>query len=344
MVSNSVQNGQPAQGATSLRFSQNTGTSVATTIFAENFDGVGAGALPAGWAAIHAGGANTVPWTTLSAFCGSTSNALFHINANDGVGGTGNPTRFERVATPNILVPANSQFVTLDFDICYDTEDDPGFNVLAYDGALLRITDFTAGRVARANLAEAFAEVITTGNIFHYPKHNPRSNSAAYFQDMSMWAGDSGGFKHVSMKLPGMDGATIQLRPDYTQDLLGTCTDVRPTHPLCGVMIDNIVMRSVVTKSDELLKVTLTPIVGVPGSYNGTVTSQAVAGAGGIPVTLSGVVSSGTIALPSGVVIPAGSQVSPPFSVIVSPATPVKTGTVTATGPSNARSAGIAIY
>jgi hypothetical protein len=30
--------------------------------------------------------------------------------------------------------------------------------------------------------------------------------------------------------------------------------------------------------------------------------------------------------------------------VIVTPATPVTTGTVTATGPSNARSAGLAIY
>jgi hypothetical protein len=333
-----------AQGPMTLLFTQNTGTPIATTIFAENFDAVAVGTLPAGWGTIHAGGANTVPWTTSSTFCGTTSNALFHVNANDGVGGTGAPTRFERVTSPNIVVPANAQYVTLDFDICYDTEDDPGFNVLAYDGALLRITDFTTGRVARAALVESFAEVITTGNIFHYPKHNPRSSNTAYFQDMSMWSGDSGGFRHVNMRLPGMQGATIQLRPDFTQDSIGTCTDVRPTHTTCGVMIDNIVMRSVVTRSDELLKVTLTPVAGSPGEYTGRVTSQAVAAAGGIAVTLSGVVSSGTITLPASVVIPEGSQTSPAFSAVVTPAALPATGTVTATGPSNSRAAGIAMF
>jgi hypothetical protein len=334
-------NATSAQGTVALRFRQDTGTPTPTTIFAENFNGVAPGALPLGWTTIHAGGANTVPWTTNSSFCGTSSNALFHINAKDN--GSANPTRFERVATPNITIPTTAQYVTLDFDICYDTEDDPSFNVLAYDGALLRITDFTPGRVARANLAEAFAEVITTGSIFHYPKHNPRSSSTAYFQDMSMWAGDSGGFKHVSMRLPGMEGSTVQLRPDFTQDSGFTCTDVRPTHTLCGVMIDNIVMKSVVTRSDELLKVVLTPDSSAPGSFVGVVSSQAVAGAGGIAVSLSGAVSSGSIALPAGVVIPAGSTVSPSFSVTVTGAVAPATGTVTATGPSNARSAGIKI-
>jgi len=237
-----------AQAPTTLPFTRSTGTPIATTIFSENFNGVPAGSLPAGWGTIHAGGANTVPWTTNNSFCGATSNGLFHQNANDGPTG-GSPARFERVASPNIVVPAGAEYVTLDFDICYDTEDDPNFNVLAYDGALLRITDFTAGRFARANLVEAFAEQITTGNILHYPKHGPRSSNANYFQDMSMWSGDSGGFKHVTMKFPGMAGSTVQLRPDYTQDSSGTCSDVRPGHVSCGVIIDNIVMNSVVSSS-----------------------------------------------------------------------------------------------
>lgn len=232
-----------AQGATTLLFTQNTGTPVAATIFSENFDGTAPGSLPPGWVATHAGGNNTVPWTTNNAFAGTSSNGLFHINANDGL--SRDHTRFERVATPNITIPANAEYVTLDFDIAYDLEDAPDFNVLAYDGATLRITDFTAGHFARANLVEAFAESITTGTSFHFPKHLPRSSSAAYFQDMSVWSGDSGGFKHVSMRLPGMAGTTVQLRFDFTQDSGGTCTDVRPTHTTCGVLIDNIVMKSV---------------------------------------------------------------------------------------------------
>jgi hypothetical protein len=330
-----------AQGSTTLLFTQNTGTPVATTIFSENFNGVSAGTLPAGWTTIHAGGANTVPWTTSSSFCGTTSNGLFHINANDGVGGTGNPSRFERAASPSITIPGNAQYVTLDFDVCYDTEDDPNFNVLAYDGGLLRITDFTNGHFARANLVEAFAESITTGSLFHYPKHGPRSSNTAYFQDMSMWSGDSRGFKHVSMRLPGMEGTVVQLRPDFTQDSIGTCTDVRASHTSCGIIIDNIVMRSVVTKSDELLEISLVPVVGAPGQYSGTVRSQAIAPAGGILVALSAVMSAGSISLPASTTIPAGSTASPSFLVTVSPASPGSTGTVTATGPSNVRVAGI---
>jgi hypothetical protein len=329
-----------AQGSASLLFTQFSGTPVSTTLFSENFNSTSVGVLPPGWAAIHAGGANTVPWITDSTFCGATSNALFHANANDGPTG-GAPTRFERASSPNILVPSNAEYVTIDFDVCYDTEDAPQFNVWAYDGGLLRITDFTTGRFARATLVEAFAETLTTGTFFHYPRHGPRNSNAAYFQDMSMWAGDSGGFRHVSMRLPGMQGATIALRPDYTQDSTGTCTNIRPTHTRCGIMIDNIVMRSVVSKSDELLRVVLTPAPGSSNTFTGVVTAQAVAGAAGIPVTLSG---SASIVVPPGTTIPAGSQTSAPFTVTVSPAASGFRGTVTATGPSNARSAGISIF
>ena len=268
-------------GSKVIRFTQLTGTPIPTTIFAENFNGVAPGTLPAGWGTIHAGGSNTVPWITNNTFCGTSSNGLFHANANDGPTATNN-TRFERVASPNITIPANGEYVTLDFDICYDTEDDPNFNVFAYDGALLRITDFTAGHFARANLVEAFAESITTGSIAHYPKHTPRSSNAAYFQDMSLWSGFSNGFQHVHMRLPGLQGTTIQLRPDYTQDSLGTCSDVRPGHA-CGVIIDNIVMASVVSSTTVTTATTILSSqnpsdLGAPVTFTATVTA-------GSPVT-----------------------------------------------------------
>ena len=232
-----------AQGSTTLLFTQNTGTPRITTIFSENFDSTTPGLLPAGWGTIDMGGAN-VPWTTSSSFCGASSNGLFHVNNTSG-------TMFKRVATPNIVFPATDDYVTLDFDICYDTENDPDFNVLAYDGATLRITDFTAGRTARAVLVEAFAEELTTGSIAHFPRHLPRNSNAAYFQDMSVWSGDSGGFRHVNMRLPGMEGSTVQLRWDYTQDAGGTCVNVRPGHS-CGVLIDNVVLTKPVADDDAL--------------------------------------------------------------------------------------------
>jgi hypothetical protein len=247
-----------SQGSSTLLFTQNTGTPVAATIFSENFDTTTPGSLPPRWTAAHGGptppqGVNPppvgyiVPWTTDNSFCGTTSNGLFHTNANDGPGRGTNHTRWERAFSPIITIPAAAEYVTLDFDICYDTEEDPEFPILDYDGVFLRITDGTTGRTLRSVHAEAFAESIQTGNIAHFPKHFPRNSNSAYFEDMSNWGGYSNGFQHVSMRLPGMAGSTVQLRWEFTQDAFGTCADLRFGHT-CGVIIDNIVMNSVTSK------------------------------------------------------------------------------------------------
>ncbi|MDB4964699.1 MAG: glycosyl hydrolase, repeat-containing protein [Myxococcales bacterium] len=234
-------------GFGTLHVTVDTGTRVSRPLFAENFDAVAAGALPTGWNAVHAGGANTVPWTTSSSFCGTKSNGAFHVNANDGPvaadGTPGDPTRWERLISPAIAVPADTGDVTLEFDVCYDSEDDPSFNVLAYDGFFLRIFDGTPGHVSRSVLVDAFQSQFKTGSLQGYPKHFPRNSSRAYFEDMSAWAGDSAGLKHVKLRLPGMAGTTVQLRWEYAQDGGGICSDVRPGHN-CGVLVDNIVMRS----------------------------------------------------------------------------------------------------
>jgi len=238
------------EGSTELLGTIDTGTPQPTTILAENFNGVPAGTLPAGWTAVHVtranGTPNNVPWTTSSTFCGTTSNAAFHVNANDVSSPPApNQARFERLFSPAFVVPAVSSFVTLDMDVCTNTEDEPFFRIQAYDGLVLRITDLTTGRVLRSNLAEAFAKVIRTGSIFHYPKHFPRFQSAVYLEDMSAWAGDSHGFQHVHMELPGMGGSTAQLRFEYTQDSSADCHAVRPGTS-CGVMVDNVLLQNVV--------------------------------------------------------------------------------------------------
>jgi hypothetical protein len=229
------------QGSTTLLLTQQTGTPIYTTLLSENFE-TGA----PGWSVSHGDGANVVPWMITNAFapnlCGS-SNQLFHQNANDGPSG-GSPTRWERAFSPIFTVPLDSQYVTLDFDVCYDTEDDPNLRVLGYDGFFLRVTDQTPGRTLRSVLAEAFEQEFTTGAFQHYPKHFPRSGDANYFDDMSAWSGFSNGIQHVHMRLPGMAGSRAQLRFEYTQDSLGICSDVRPGHQ-CGVAVDNLVVRSV---------------------------------------------------------------------------------------------------
>jgi hypothetical protein len=137
-----------------------------------------------------------------------------------------------------------------------------------------------------------------------------------------------------------MASTAVQLRWEFTQDSFGTCADVRPGHS-CGVIVDNIVMKSVTSKSDELKSVTLKPVPGQVGTYTGTVTSQAIAGTGGVVVNLTSDHPAQTTITPATVTIPAGSQVSPTFTV-----TTTVVGTkviITATGPSNSRTAAILV-
>jgi hypothetical protein len=237
------------QGPLTLLLTEQTGTPVYTTLLNETFDRVPPGSFPPGWSSIHGAGANTVPWRTSNTFatslCGS-SNKAFHANANDGPPG-GDQGRWERLISPILTVPASAQYATVEFDVCYDTEDDPVLPIRAYDGFFLRITDQTPGRTVRSVLAEAFEQEFTTGAIEHYPKHLPRSDDPNYFEDMSAWAGFSHGLQHVRMRLPGVAGSQIQLRFEFTQDPDGfICSDVRPGHA-CGVTVDNVVVRSVVS-------------------------------------------------------------------------------------------------
>jgi hypothetical protein len=227
-----------------------SGTPVLTPLFSEDFEGAATGALPAGWIAAHGGGANIVPWTSRKGFCAdNATNAGFHINAADGPAPvppatTQNDTRWERLISPTIRVPADAAYLQVELDVCYDTEEDTFYNVLAYDGLFLRITDVTDPTNVRSVLAEAVGREFSTGDVEHYPRHLLRSSNPAYFDDMSVWAGSSDGkTKKVKLTIPGIAGRSVQLRFEYTQDANTTCADLRPG-ATCGVSVDNIKVQS----------------------------------------------------------------------------------------------------
>jgi hypothetical protein len=229
------------QGATQLPIRLATGTpGIPSTLISENFEGGTVPALPAGWtSAVGSTGGVNDPWVTSSSFIAGTTVAFHQDTAQ---------LQTMRLLSPAISVPTTSVLstVTLDFDLQYRLEDEPTQSVLAYDGLTLRVLDMTVGQTARSVLAEAFAEEITTGSLKHFPKHTPRIANASYFQDMSVWSGNSSGIAHVSMRFPaaGMTGRMIQLRFEYTQDGVGTCVDAGYPAP-CGVGIDNVTLRLV---------------------------------------------------------------------------------------------------
>ncbi|HET6948789.1 MAG TPA: hypothetical protein VFI47_00335, partial [Acidimicrobiales bacterium] len=228
------------QGAVELPIRLATGTPLpATGLLSENFEGVGGPALPAGWTSVTPAGSPVSPWITSSTLTPG-SNAAFHVETE--------ATLWARLFSPAFTVPspAGASELRVDLDLVYDLEEEPSQAVLAYDGLTLRIADRTNGQTLRSILTEAFATEIKTGGANHFPRHLPRSGDPAYFEDMSVWSGASGGPVHVSMRFPGagVTGRTLQLRFEYTQDSNTVCTQLGRPGP-CGVAIDNVDVRLV---------------------------------------------------------------------------------------------------
>jgi len=233
------------QGTTQLPISVNTGVDgMPTTLINEDFSTTPIGTLAGSpWQSLkqtNAGNILVTHWVVSQALTPG-NNAAYHDEAN--------AASWIRLFSPQVVVPAmtGESRVTIDFDLVYDLEEEPSKLVEAYDGMTLRITDSTMGATVRSVLAEAFAEKLTTGSVDHFPRHLVRSSNTNYLEDMSVWSGQSGGVKHVSMRFPsdGMEGRTIQLRFEYTQDGADVCTNVAAGRGPCGIAIDNIQVKAV---------------------------------------------------------------------------------------------------
>ncbi len=177
----SLQDGTNSLGTITNQFQ----LGVAQTAFSQNFDGVAAPALPAGWTTIAG---NVSAWNTSTSFRDTLPNAAFSAAPGS--------ISSNRITSPTFsIISTNPQ---LSFVHKYDFE--PG-----YDGGVLEISIGGA----------AFSDFVTAGGLFTENGYsailptlygNPLGGRSA-------WTGNSGGFVTTTAKLPAAAaGKTVQLR------------------------------------------------------------------------------------------------------------------------------------
>ncbi|MGE3465536.1 MAG: M36 family metallopeptidase, partial [Pyrinomonadaceae bacterium] len=167
----------------------------------QNFDGVTAPALPAGWAATSdvANGASTA-WVTSSA-----GNPAPPANSAPNAAFTNDPPSVsdERLDSPTIMV--TSPTATVSFSNNFDLEDSTVTPGVGFDGMVLEIS--TNGG--------AFQDIIAAGGSFVTGGYTD-TISAAFSSPIAgrmAWSGNSAGFIPTTVNLPAAaDGQNIVLR------------------------------------------------------------------------------------------------------------------------------------
>jgi hypothetical protein len=176
-------------GATSLgsvRVVTTLGKFTSSTTFTQNFDGVTAPALPAGWVATNSGAQSA--WVTSASARDSAPNSAFATDAS-AVGITD-------LTSP--AIPIISPQAQLMFRNNYITES-------TYDGGVLEIKIGSGG----------FADILSAGGSFVSGGYNG-TISTLYSNPLagrSAWTGNSGGFVTTTVNLPAAAaGQNIQLK------------------------------------------------------------------------------------------------------------------------------------
>jgi hypothetical protein len=182
-----------------------------TVIYSQNFDGVGAPGLPAGWqSSLISGAAN--PWTTVATQSDTALNRAYATNLA--------VPSHSALLSPSIAMPAGA--ATLTFRHWYEME--PG-----WDGGVLEIAiPGVAGG--------AFQDIVAAGGSFVSGAYTYLSaNGGAYSPQRNVWSGISEGYITTVVNMPAASqNQNIQLRWRLGSDnVFGTY----------GWSVDTIVVR-----------------------------------------------------------------------------------------------------
>lgn len=163
--------------------------------FAENFDGVTAPALPAGWTTAQTGAATA--WATTTTFADTAPNSA----ATTGVAAAGdNSLTSPTIAIPSAPSMGTNPGVQLNFRLNYNTE--PGF-----DGAVLEIANPAVN-------GGAFQDILAAGGTFAAGGYNGTiGNTDSVLTGRQAWTGTSNGFITTTVNLPAsVYGQNVQFR------------------------------------------------------------------------------------------------------------------------------------
>ncbi len=169
---------------------------------AENFDGVVAPNIPAGWTAALATGGGTA-WQTAAATPDTAPNAVFAPNPAT--------VSDNRLTSPELLLPPGSYTPRLSFRHNYITEN-------SFDGGVLELSVDGA----------AFADIVTAGGVFIAGGYNGNLSTNPSNQNplvgRAAWTGNSGGYVSTIVDLPASAaGRRVQLRWRLgTDNLIGS--------------------------------------------------------------------------------------------------------------------------
>jgi hypothetical protein len=186
-----LQDGATNFGTLSVSFTLG-GLITSPAAFTENFDGVAAPSLPAGWTTTNFG---LVPlWTTTTAFADTPPNsAATDASTTAGDNSLTTPT----IAIPNAPGTGINPGVQLSFRNNYNTQ-------FGFDGGVLEISINGA----------AFADIVSAGGTFVSGGYNSAigtTNNA--LSGRQAWTGDSGGFITTVVNLPvAAHGQNAQFR------------------------------------------------------------------------------------------------------------------------------------
>lgn len=271
-------------GQETKTFKIKTGSAAAS--FSENFDGVTAPALPAGWTTTTTG--SQALWVTSTTASDTAPNA-----ASSGFAST---TGINELVSPNISISsANSQ---LTFRHSYNCE-------FTWDGGVLEIS-INGG---------AFTDILDAGGSFEtggYPfaLNRTADGNTNALQSRAAWTGNSGGFITTTVNLPASAaGQTIKLRFRAGSDSSTTVTGnhwridslVINTFQCASTPTTTSAAAASVQYSDQ---VTLSATVGsgcanLEGSVQFVVDGNSV---GSVPIS-----GAGTVTLPTVISLAAGS-------------------------------------